>query len=155
MDKKQTKSTLPWLGVQTGGIFHTAQTWGLERLWLLGKARSVKWLRVAHVCPRHTSNQFNTGEANPLRLISNIDLLRLSFPVNFFFFFFVSSNYPRNILAGLALSSFLSRLRTESPFSVRRGFFPVRHTPVRSIAVIYSSNKGAPGVYSPDQIVAR
>jgi len=45
MEEKQTKSTLPWLGVQTHGDFHTAQTWGLETLWLLGKASFPKLLK--------------------------------------------------------------------------------------------------------------
>lgn len=97
MDKKQTKSTLPWLRVQTGGNFHTAQTWGLERLWLLGKACSVKQFRVPTFvqgtsptslalgrCDRCTRRPLRQ-EANPVQMISNIDLLRFSFVVNNYF----------------------------------------------------------------------
>ena len=57
----------------------------------LGKAlasRQSPFSRVAwsaHVCPRHTSSRFNTGEANPVRVISVVDLLGLSFPANIYF----------------------------------------------------------------------
>lgn len=80
MDKKQTKSTLPWLRVQTGGNFRTARP-GLRKALASWQSLFSKVARSTHVCPRHTSNDF-TGEANPVQIISNIDLLRPSFPVN-------------------------------------------------------------------------
>lgn len=79
----------------------SSNTWGFSHSPDLGLGNTpASWQSwFTQVAQRHTSNQLNTRQANPLLMISNIDLLKLPFPRN-------SSNYLREILPGQDISPF-------------------------------------------------
>lgn len=118
--KSKPKALCPGSEFKQAGIFAQPRP-RLRKALASWQSLFSKVARSTNVCPRHTSNDFNTGETNPVQIISNIDLVRPSFPVNIYFLLAATM---QEILSGLALSPFLSLLRTKSWFYVHRGFFP-------------------------------
>lgn len=69
-------------------LARSSNTWGFSHSPDLGLGNTLaSWQsQFTQVAQRRTSNQLNTRQANPLLMISNIDLLKLPFPTDIYFF---------------------------------------------------------------------